>query len=73
MYASHEMLVLDYERAMLRPEGERLYLGSAHQLWIGDRTRQLEGAHVALGALIANPVGVKVGPSVTPEDAVAIV
>ncbi|HWT94446.1 MAG TPA: 3-deoxy-7-phosphoheptulonate synthase class II [Solirubrobacteraceae bacterium] len=73
LYASHEMLVLDYERALLRLENERLYLLSAHQLWIGDRTRQLDGAHVALGALLANPVGVKIGPSTTPEDAVALV
>ena len=40
LYASHELLVLDYERALLRAEGDRLYLLSAHQLWIGDRTRQ---------------------------------
>src|SRR4051812_49279342 len=73
LFASHEMLVLDYERAMLRAGDERLYLLSAHQLWIGDRTRQLEGAHVAFGALIANPVGVKIGPSVTAEEAVALV
>jgi 3-deoxy-7-phosphoheptulonate synthase len=73
LYASHEMLVLDYERALVRPEGDRLFLLSAHQLWIGDRTRQLDGAHVALGALIANPVGVKLGPSVTPDEAVALV
>ncbi|WP_372791666.1 class II 3-deoxy-7-phosphoheptulonate synthase [Paraconexibacter sp.] len=73
MYASHEMLVLDYERAMLRLEEERLYDLSAHQLWIGDRTRQLDGAHVALAALIANPVGVKIGPKTTPEDALALV
>ena len=73
MFASHEMLVLDYERALLRLEEDRLYLLSAHQLWIGDRTRQLDGAHVALGALLANPVGVKLGPSTTPEEAVALV
>src|SRR3954449_9098961 len=73
MFASHEMLVLDYERAMLGLEGERLYLLSAHQLWIGDRTRQLDGAHVALGALIANPIGVKIGPKITPEEAVQLV
>ncbi|HEX8104466.1 MAG TPA: 3-deoxy-7-phosphoheptulonate synthase class II [Solirubrobacteraceae bacterium] len=74
LFASHEMLVLDYERAMLRAEeGERLYLLSSHQLWIGDRTRQLDGAHVALASLIANPVGVKIGPSVTPEEAVELV
>ena len=64
LFASHEMLVLDYERALLRLDGERLYLLSAHQLWIGERTRQLDGAHVALAALIANPVGVKIGPTV---------
>jgi 3-deoxy-7-phosphoheptulonate synthase len=62
LFASHEMLVLDYERSLLRPEGDRLYLLSAHQLWIGDRTRQLDGAHVALAALLANPIGVKIGP-----------
>ncbi|MEA2322879.1 MAG: 3-deoxy-7-phosphoheptulonate synthase [Solirubrobacteraceae bacterium] len=73
LFASHEMLVLDYERALLRLEGERLYLLSAHQLWIGDRTRQLDGAHVALAALLANPIGVKVGPSTTPDQAVELV
>src|ERR1700750_1724779 len=69
LFPTHEILVLDYERSLLRPEGEKLYLLSAHQLWIGDRTRQRDGAHVALAALIANPVGVKLGPSVTPEEA----
>jgi 3-deoxy-7-phosphoheptulonate synthase len=73
LFASHEMLVLDYERSLLRLEGERLYLLSAHQLWIGDRTRQLDGAHVALAALLANPIGVKIGPSTTPEQAVELV
>ncbi|HLI60739.1 MAG TPA: 3-deoxy-7-phosphoheptulonate synthase class II [Solirubrobacteraceae bacterium] len=73
LYASHEMLVLDYERALLRPEGQRLYLLSAHLVWIGDRTRQLDGAHVALGSLIANPVAVKLGPTVSPEQAVELV
>jgi 3-deoxy-7-phosphoheptulonate synthase len=73
LFASHEMLVLDYERSLLRPEGERLFLLSAHQLWIGDRTRQLDGAHVALGALITNPIGVKIGPTITPEEAVELV
>lgn len=73
LYASHEMLVLDYERALLRSEGDRLYLLSAHQLWIGDRTRQRDGAHVALGALIANPIEVKLGPTATPAEAVGLV
>src|SRR4051794_32168756 len=73
MFASHEMLVLDYERALLRLDEDRLFLLSAHQLWIGERTRQLDGAHVALAALIANPVGVKIGPNITPDEAVALV
>jgi len=73
LYASHEMLVIDYERALLRLNGKRLYLASAHQVWIGDRTRQLDGAHVALAALLANPIGVKLGPSASPEEAVELV
>jgi 3-deoxy-7-phosphoheptulonate synthase len=73
LFASHEMLVLDYERALLRLDEDRLFLLSAHQLWIGDRTRQLDGAHVALAALLANPIGVKIGPSTTPDEAVELV
>lgn len=73
LYASHELLVLDYERALLRLEGDRLYNLSAHLQWIGERTRQIDGAHVAFAALTANPTGVKLGPTTTPEDAVALV
>jgi 3-deoxy-7-phosphoheptulonate synthase len=78
IYASHEALVLDYERAMLRlsnqEDGEpQLYDLSAHYLWIGDRTRQLDGAHIALAEVIANPIGVKIGPTTTPEQAVEYV
>jgi 3-deoxy-7-phosphoheptulonate synthase len=81
IYASHEALVLDYERAMLRlstdfpveePE-PRLYDLSAHYVWIGERTRQLDGAHVAFAEVIANPIGVKIGPTMTPELAVEYV
>jgi 3-deoxy-7-phosphoheptulonate synthase len=73
LYAGHEALVLDYERAMLRLHGERLYDLSAHFLWVGERTRQLGGAHVAFAELLANPIGVKLGPSTTPEQAVEYV
>ncbi|WP_205695624.1 class II 3-deoxy-7-phosphoheptulonate synthase [Conexibacter sp. SYSU D00693] len=73
LYASHEMLVLDYERSLVRAEGDKLYGLSAHQLWIGDRTRQLDGAHVAFAALLANPIGVKIGPKVAPEEVVELV
>jgi 3-deoxy-7-phosphoheptulonate synthase len=79
IYASHEALVLDYERAMLRmAEGEdgagpQLYDLSAHTVWIGERTRQLDGAHIAFAEVIANPIGVKLGPTMTPELAVEYV
>ncbi len=69
LYASHEALVLDYEAALTRTARDRRYDLSAHALWIGERTRQLEGAHVAFAALLRNPLGVKLGPTTTPEEA----
>lgn len=66
VWTSHEALLLDYEIPMLRPDREgRLALTSTHWPWIGERTRQLEGAHVALLAEVANPVACKVGPRTT--------
>jgi len=73
LFASHEALVLDYERAMLRLHDGRLYDLSAHFLWVGERTRQLDGAHVKFAELLANPIGVKLGPTTTPEQAVEYV
>ncbi|MCP9271574.1 class II 3-deoxy-7-phosphoheptulonate synthase [Mycolicibacterium arenosum] len=78
IYASHEALVLDYERAMLRLADDAsgvpsLYDLSAHYVWIGERTRQIDGAHIAFAAAIANPVGVKLGPMTPPELAVEYV
>lgn len=75
IYCSHEALVVDYERALLREAVDdagraRLYDVSAHQLWVGERTRGLEDFHVNFAALIANPVGIKIGPGITPEEAV---
>lgn len=69
MYISHEALVLDYERALLRLDDGRLYALSTHFPWIGERTRQLDGAHIALAGLIANPIGIKLGPATTPQEA----
>jgi len=68
LYASHEMLLLPYEAALTR-DGYDL---SAHLLWIGERTRGLQDAHVGLARDIRNPVGVKLGPTSTPDDAVAL-
>ncbi|GAA4873701.1 3-deoxy-7-phosphoheptulonate synthase class II [Saccharopolyspora cebuensis] len=71
LFTSHEALLLDYERAQLRVDpDEDLYATSGHFLWIGERTRQPDGAHLAFAALLANPIGVKIGPRTTPEEVV---
>jgi 3-deoxy-7-phosphoheptulonate synthase len=73
-YAGHEALVLDYEKAMTRIDSRTgdLYDVSGHFVWVGERTRQLDGAHVDFAARISNPVGVKLGPTTTPEFAVEL-
>jgi 3-deoxy-7-phosphoheptulonate synthase len=68
LYSSHEMLLIPYEAALTR-NGYDL---SAHLLWVGERTRGLGDAHVNLAAAIRNPVGVKLGPTASPDDAVAL-
>lgn len=69
VWTSHEALLLDYEVPMLRRDDEgRLLLASTHFPWIGERTRQTDGAHVALLAEVVNPVACKVGPSMTPDE-----
>ena len=65
VWTSHEALVLDYEIPMLRRVDDGLLLSSTHWPWIGDRTRGITGAHVALLARIVNPVACKVGPGMT--------
>jgi 3-deoxy-7-phosphoheptulonate synthase len=66
VWTSHEALLLDYELPMVRRDAEgRPVLTSTHWPWIGDRTRQLDGAHVSLLAAVANPVACKVGPTTT--------
>ncbi|HET6729088.1 MAG TPA: 3-deoxy-7-phosphoheptulonate synthase class II [Jiangellaceae bacterium] len=74
LYASHEALLLDYERALTRIDSRTgsPYAVSGHLLWVGERTRQLGGAHLEFAARIRNPVAVKLGPSCTPEDVLAI-
>jgi 3-deoxy-7-phosphoheptulonate synthase len=74
LYTSHEALLLDYEQALTRSDpgtGVR-YDASAHFLWIGERTRALDGAHVGFARDIRNPVGVKLGPSATPAQVLAL-
>ncbi|KAJ5337950.1 Phospho-2-dehydro-3-deoxyheptonate aldolase class II [Penicillium brevicompactum] len=80
IYTSHEGLSLEYEQSLTRllrhpgtgqPE-TAYYATSSHFLWIGDRTRQLDGAHVEFFRGIANPVGIKIGPSMAPEELVRL-
>ncbi|WP_246179113.1 3-deoxy-7-phosphoheptulonate synthase [Actinomadura decatromicini] len=67
-YVSHEALLLDYERPLVRGD----YASSAHSVWIGDRTRQPDGQHVAFARSVANTVGVKIGPVISPAQAVQL-
>jgi len=73
-YTSHEALLLPYEEAFTRKDSitDEWYDTSAHMLWIGDRTRQLDGAHVEFLKGVKNPIGVKAGPSMDPEDLVKL-
>ncbi len=74
-YSSHEALLLPYEQALTRIDSRTglAYDVSAHFLWIGERTRALEGAHVEFAASIRNPIGVKIGPEATPEEVRALI
>ena len=73
-WTSHEGLVLPYEECLTRRDSltGRWYDCSAHLLWIGERTRALEDAHVAFLAGVENPVGCKFGPAATPDEVVAL-
>ncbi|MDG9759761.1 class II 3-deoxy-7-phosphoheptulonate synthase [Pseudomonas sediminis] len=74
-FTAHEALLLNYEEAFVRRDSltGRWYDCSAHMLWIGDRTRQLDGAHVEFMRGIENPIGVKVGPSMDPDDLIRLI
>ena len=70
LYTSHEALLLGYEQALTRIDstsGDH-YATSGHMLWVGDRTRQLDGAHVEFARGIRNPIGLKCGPTLPPDD-----
>eukprot|EP00002_Diphylleia_rotans_P011506 TRINITY_DN2272_c0_g3_i3.p1 TRINITY_DN2272_c0_g3~~TRINITY_DN2272_c0_g3_i3.p1 ORF type:complete len:494 (-),score=110.56 TRINITY_DN2272_c0_g3_i3:812-2293(-) len=72
IYTSHEGLLLPYEEALTRQVGEQYYNLSGHFLWIGDRTRDLDGAHVEYFRGIANPIGIKVGPTTNSAELVQL-
>ena len=73
-FSSHEALLLDYERALTRIDSRTgtAYDCSAHFLWIGERTRHIDGAHVDFLSRVRNPIGVKLGPTTTADDALAL-
>ncbi len=73
LFSSHEALILEYERALTRIEDDRAYDLSGHFVWVGERTRQMDGAHLDFVSRIANPIGVKLGPTTTPEFAAELV
>jgi 3-deoxy-7-phosphoheptulonate synthase len=74
LFSSHEALILEYERALTRPGPDgRAYDLSGHFVWVGDRTRSLGGAHIDFVSRLANPIGLKVGPSAPPEQVAELV
>jgi 3-deoxy-7-phosphoheptulonate synthase len=74
LYVCHEGMALPYEQSLTRqaPDG-KWYNRGAQFIWIGDRTRQLDGAHVEYFRGLANPIGIKVGPTMAPEDLVPLI
>jgi 3-deoxy-7-phosphoheptulonate synthase len=74
LYTSHEALLLEYEEALTRRDSltDDFYDCSAHLLWIGERTRQGDGAHVEFLRGVHNPIGVKVGPTATADEVVEL-
>ena len=76
-YTSHEALLLNYEEALTRrdtiTDEQGWYATSAHMIWIGDRTRQPDGAHVEYMKGIANPIGLKCGPSLDPDELLRLI
>lgn len=74
VWTSHEALLLGYEQALTRRDSTtgNWYDCSAHMLWIGERTRELDGAHIEFLRGVGNPIGCKVGPTMTGEEVIAL-
>ena len=74
-YTSHEALLLEYEEALCRIDSttNTPVAGSGHMIWIGDRTRQPDGAHVEFCKGVQNPIGLKCGPSITKDDLLKLI
>jgi len=74
-YTSHEALLLEYEEALTRVDSTtgKPVAGSGHMIWIGDRTRQPDGAHVEYCRGVQNPIGLKCGPSLAPDELLRLI
>ena len=74
-YTSHEALLLEYEEALCRQDSTsgQWIAGSGHMIWIGDRTRQPDGAHLEFARGVINPIGLKCGPSLDPEELIRLI
>lgn len=74
-FTSHEALHLPFEQALTRrdPNTGQWYATSAHMVWIGERTRQLDGAHIEYAKGLSNPIGVKCGPTITPDELLRLI
>jgi 3-deoxy-7-phosphoheptulonate synthase len=74
-FSSHEALIMEYEKALTRIDSRTgdAYDVSGHFVWIGERTRQLDGAHVDFASKVRNPIGIKLGPKSTVADALALI
>lgn len=74
-FVSHEGLLFDYERPLTRIDSRTMkpYVTSGHFIWIGERTRQLDGAHVDFFSRVRNPIGIKLGPTTTKDQVLALI
>ena len=74
-FTSHEGLLLEYEQALTRFDAidQKYYNYSGHMIWIGDRTRDIDGAHIEFASGIENPIGIKIGPTIQPDELIKII
>ena len=74
-FTSHEGLLLEYEQALTRydPKDKKYYNYSGHMVWVGDRTRSIDGAHIEFVSGIENPIGIKIGPSIDQNELIEII
>jgi 3-deoxy-7-phosphoheptulonate synthase len=72
IFTSHEALLLDYEEKLTRVTGEEYFDGSAHYIWVGERTRDLDGAHIEFIRGVQNPIGIKLGPTLEGDELIQL-